>query len=284
MLPITKKTSTKKTTKLKAKRKPFFIIIHYTAGFTSKKGSASNTANYFATSNKEASADFIVDDGSIVQYNPDIENRYTWAVGGPKEKNKTTSQSGLYYNLANNENSISIEMCSNKKSTKTQLATDRDWFFTEATLQNAADLTKYLMEKYNIPFENVIMHHHRTGKLCPAMWSWDEKALEGWKSFKARLQTNSFVYNGLDYSLVFDPKFYSQKYPDLANAGIKTNAQLFNHFINFGMKERRQGISTFNVVAYSSYYVDLRNAFGANWPSYYKHYITNGYKEKRKCV
>ena len=43
-----------------------YIVIHYTAGVHSRPGAAANTANYFATTNVEASADFIVDDANIV--------------------------------------------------------------------------------------------------------------------------------------------------------------------------------------------------------------------------
>lgn len=88
----------------------------------------------------------------------------------------------------------------------------------------------------------------------------------------------------LDYSLVFDATYYASKYPDLKAAGITTATALKNHFINHGMSEARQAISTFNVVKYKSYYTDLQNAFGDDWVAYYKHYINYGHAEGRKCV
>lgn len=93
-----------------------------------------------------------------------------------------------------------------------------------------------------------------------------------------------YVYNGLEYSLVFNPNYYSNKYADLKKA-FGTNAdKLFNHFCTYGMKEGRQAISTFNVKKYQSYYNDLQKAFGSNLPLYYKHYIEHGKKENRKAV
>lgn len=93
-----------------------------------------------------------------------------------------------------------------------------------------------------------------------------------------------YVYNGLEYSLVFNPTYYSNKYADLKKA-FGTNAdQLFNHFCTYGMKEGRQAISTFNVKKYKSYYNDLQKAFGSDLPLYYKHYIEYGKKEKRKAT
>lgn len=96
--------------------------------------------------------------------------------------------------------------------------------------------------------------------------------------------TTTTTTSTLDYSLVFDATYYASKYPDLKAAGITTATALKNHFINHGMSEARQAISTFNVVKYKSYYTDLQNAFGDDWVAYYKHYINHGHAEGRKCV
>ena len=85
-----------------------YIAIHYTAGSTSRKGTALSTRNVFLKRN--ASADFVVDDETIVQINPDLRNYYCWSVGDAK--NKTTG-GGKLYGIATNRNTISIEICSN---------------------------------------------------------------------------------------------------------------------------------------------------------------------------
>lgn len=46
-------------------------------------------------------------------------------------------------------------------------ATDRDWYFEDATIKSAIELTRYLMEKYHIPVDNVLRHYDVTGKICP---------------------------------------------------------------------------------------------------------------------
>ena len=93
-----------------------------------------------------------------------------------------------------------------------------------------------------------------------------------------------FLHNGIDYSPVFDPTYYANKYADL-KAAFGTDAnKLFSHFINNGMKEARQAISTFNVTAYKNRYVDLQKAFGNDLPAYYRHYITNGKSEGRVAI
>ena len=112
-MEIIKKVSTHNTS-AKPQRSIDYIVIHYTAGTTSKKGTALNTANYFSKSKVSASADFIVDDAQIVQYNPDLRNRYCWAVGSAKGKLKSKA-GGSLYGKATNSNCVSIEICSNLK-------------------------------------------------------------------------------------------------------------------------------------------------------------------------
>ena len=86
-MEIVKKTSTVHTSRY-ANRPIQYLVIHYTAGGTSRKGTARNVASMFGNpANRDASADFIVDDAECVQFNGDIRNRYTYAVGGGLQGN-----------------------------------------------------------------------------------------------------------------------------------------------------------------------------------------------------
>lgn len=93
-----------------------------------------------------------------------------------------------------------------------------------------------------------------------------------------------YIYNGIDYSLVFDPEYYANKYSDLKKAFGNDSDKLFKHFNTYGMKESRIAKATFNVIAYKNRYVDLQNAFGGDLPAYYRHYCQFGYKEGRSAV
>ena len=65
----------------KANRLIKYLVIHYTAGASSAPGKAKTMKSSWEKS-KKASADFGVDDATIVQFNPDPERYYCWAVGG----------------------------------------------------------------------------------------------------------------------------------------------------------------------------------------------------------
>ena len=184
---ITTKFSTVHTT-IKTNRNIDYIVIHYTAGVTSKTGSAINTANYFRTTDREVSADFIVDDTEVVQYNGDIKNRYTWHCGGSKYSTK----GGSLYKKCTNANSIGIEICSVNSTGKMQNANDKTYGFTAASIANAAELVKKLMLEYNIPAERVIRHYDVTGKPCPGIigWNADSGSETAWNSFKKTISDN----------------------------------------------------------------------------------------------
>ena len=89
------------------------------------------------------------------------------------------------------------------------------------------------------------------------------------------------VYNGVDYALVYDYDFYIANNADVAKEFKGNDAAALQHFVEYGMKEGRQAISSFNVNTYKNRYPDLRAAYLRDLPSYYRHYITCGYSEGR---
>ena len=89
------------------------------------------------------------------------------------------------------------------------------------------------------------------------------------------------VYNGVDYSAVYDYEYYLERYPDLKAKYQGNPKKALEHFVNHGMSEGRQGCADFNVTYYKNRYVDLRNAYGTKLKNYYLHYIRNGKAEGR---
>ena len=134
-----------------------YIVIHYTAN---NGDTAKNNAYYFANNkNLSASAHYFVDENTVWQSVKDIDT--AWHCGAKSYK----------HSYCRNDNSIGIELCSRKDS-------NGNYYFKDATVKNAVELTKSLMAKYNIPAANVIRHYDVTGKACPepmvkntALWS-----------------------------------------------------------------------------------------------------------------
>lgn len=189
---ITEQTSYNNTTSY-YNRPLDYIVVHYTAGTTSRTGSAYNTAVMFSNPSIYASADFIVDDTTAVQFNPDIRNVYCWHCGDNKNYNKGAS----LYGKCQNYNSIGIEVCSSNKTGQMTQANDNNYYFTDAVVNKTVELVKYLMQTYNIPASRVIRHYDVTGKYCPGIKGWNEDSgdTSKWNAFKAKISSTTSTTN-----------------------------------------------------------------------------------------
>ncbi len=144
-----------------------YIVIHYTGTISDAK---TIIKSYNDLRSKNASADFFVShDGEIYQYNPSIDERYSWAVGGDKKANN----GGKFYKKVNNENSVSIEMC--VKNNKGNMEYNDGWYFTDETISATITLVKYLKQKYNIDSSHIVRHYDVTGKECPGVMGWNDE-------------------------------------------------------------------------------------------------------------
>jgi hypothetical protein len=76
---------------------------------------------------------------------------------------------------------------------------------------------------------------------------------------------------------VFNATFYAARYPDLAAAGLVTPAQLAAHWVNFGLREGRQGSAEFHSLAYAVKNPDLLQELASNITQQLAaHYIVRG--------
>ena len=148
-----------------------YIVIHYFGGLSP----ARNLATYWARTYAGASAHYVVGHaGEIFQIVEDDD--IAWHTGAKSYKHAE----------CRNSNSIGIEMAVKKISNATMSANDKDWYFTDATVETTIKLTKQLMKKYNIPEENVIRHYDVTGKICPNPYVFNAFK-ETWQKFKDAL-------------------------------------------------------------------------------------------------
>ncbi len=146
-----------------------YIVVHYVGAL----GDAKDNCQYYASKYIGASAHYYVGfDGDIWQSVSDIHK--AWHCGAASYVHKE----------CRNENSIGVEMCVKKKNPKSLNANDKDWYFTQKTIDTASSLVKSLMKKYRIKPDHVLRHYDVTGKTCPAPYVHDKNA---WLSFKKSL-------------------------------------------------------------------------------------------------
>ena len=146
-----------------------YIVVHFTAN---NGDTAYGNTNYFK-SYRGASAHYFVDENSAYQ---SVEDKnIAWHCGAKKYKHST----------CRNSNSLGVELCSRKDS-------KGNYYFMDKTVDNAVELIKMLMAKYNVPIANVIRHYDVTGKNCPEPFV---KNIEAWQNFKNRLEENVVKQN-----------------------------------------------------------------------------------------
>ena len=115
-----------------------YITIHE----TDNKNKGANALNhaYFINNGSSATWHYTVDDKQVIQHYEDTIQ--CWHCGDGRGDG--------------NLNSIGVEMCVNS---------DGDF---NKTIDNTIKLVKHLMNKHNIPINNVVQHNRWNGKNCPS--------------------------------------------------------------------------------------------------------------------
>ncbi|MDO4747902.1 MAG: RICIN domain-containing protein [Eubacteriales bacterium] len=83
---------------------------------------------------------------------------------------------------------------------------------------------------------------------------------------------------------VFDAGYYSNAHADLKSAYGTDADKLYQHFLDFGIKEGRQAHPVFDVKYYLSANSDLKSTYGEDYAKGINHYLSFGYKESRKTA
>ena len=136
-----------------------YIVIHYTSN---QGDTAKNNADYFAREKVGASAHYFCDENEIWQSVKDTDT--AWHCGAKTYRHPD----------CRNVNSIGVEICMNDKSGAVR----------QGSIETAAELVRYLMQRYGVPVDRVIRHYDVTGKYCPGPMV-DDPAL--WTAFQQSL-------------------------------------------------------------------------------------------------
>lgn len=162
-------------------------------------------------------------------------------------------------------------------------------------LQNANSWMK-LLKSYKISFAcwNLSNNNESSSLLkasCTKLNSWKNKDLSTagvWfvntvrPMYDAEMERmNPNMYNGVDYSAVYDFDYYCNRYADIKQRYANDKRGALKQFVLYGMKAGRQGKASFQVQSYANKYYDLRKLYKNDLPKYYLHYINCGKKEGR---
>ena len=162
----------------KGRKEPIeYIVVHYTANNGDR---AEGNGKYFSQPNRNASAHYFVDENTIVQSVYD-ENT-AWHCGAKNYR----------YDKCRNDNSIGVEMCSEKDNSG-------QYYINQQTQNTAIAVVKMLMEKYNIPLKNVLRHYDVTGKMCPEPFVRNQVQ---WLDFKQKLTEQKEVQEEMVYNYI----------------------------------------------------------------------------------
>lgn len=137
---------------------PKFITIHETDNPGFGANAEAHARLQENGNSRQASWHYQVDEQYAIQSIPD--NEVAWHGGDGQGQG----------NMA----SIAIEICVNK-----------DGNYKKA-VQNAAELTRSLMAKWNIPLDRVVQHNHWSGKNCPSVMR--SGKVVTWNDFKAMVK------------------------------------------------------------------------------------------------
>lgn len=256
-------------------RKIDTIIIHCMAGTYD----ARRCGELFADPKRQASSHYgISSNGDIWQYVP--ESKRAWTTGGKKTVNGWT---GAMYD----QRSVTIEVSNTTLAPSYQVSPQA----LQSIINLCADICRRngikelkwqndpkLVGKANK--QNMALHRWFDYRICPGDYL--VSCMAGIAlSVNQQLGSRGFYLYGYDYSPVFDPVYYANKYPDLKTAfGNDANA-LWAHFQTYGMYEFRQASEEFNPAHYKARYPDVAAAYGDNNPLYYFHYVAFGKEEGR---
>ena len=142
-----------------------YIVVHYTGSGTSAPGSAAANCKYFAGGNRNASAHYFVDDGTICEY-ADPAAYATWHCGDGHGRYGIT-----------NANSVGIEVCRNGNQP-----------YTEAEIERLAWLVRPLMERFGVPPERVVRHYDASRKACPYWYTpYGSGGDSAWRALRDRI-------------------------------------------------------------------------------------------------
>ena len=196
-----------------------------------------------------------------------------------------SEQIGTFYKIkCNGDDScyISVDKYGNPFA-EAGYSLDKFVYLTDDEISNAiyTDSDHFPNAFYNRTIDHVIIDYALVEYMDGTMQRVDNVMS---KYYNYELQNEPFMPTVARYSAVYNYNDYKALNPDLVTIMGGNEKLLFEHFINNGMKEGRQGSTEFNLAAYKANNPDLVHVLGDDNVKYYEHYISSGKAEGRKAV
>lgn len=97
-------------------------------------------------------------------------------------------------------------------------------------------------------------------------------------------KTMNFKYPEVsNHEGIFNARYYADNNKDVFEAYGYDDEKLYNHYINYGLKEGRRCSPVYDPIYYYNKYTDLQKAFGNDYTKLYNHFVIYGMKEGRQA-
>lgn len=213
-------------------------------------------------------AEAAVSGQAIVDYSKKFLGKpYSYGAAGPN----SFDCSGLTYYVYNQAAGINIG-----RTTYDQINAGREVSRNELQLGDLVFTSSNHVGIY--VGNNQMIHSPQTGDVVKI-----STISKFWRARRILNSSNQPVsLNSTNNKVICNTSFYSWKYDDLARAFGNNSTSLYNHYLNYGIREGRMASQTFDVAYYLNHNADLINAFGrGNYTAAYNHFLTYGYREGR---
>ena len=99
-----------------------------------------------------------------------------------------------------------------------------------------------------------------------------------------KLQNPVTIYNGFDYSKVYNYNYYLAKHPSVAKQYVDDDYAVLKHYVTYGIAHEYKSSPNFYAKSYRYGNPDLRAKYGTKYRNYVVHYCKYGYKNRQSTA
>ena len=152
------------------------------------------------------------------------------------------------------------------------------------------DLRVYFHDKYVSSIKNFSAYKSSMKKMWPYVYQHycryghSESARVGTTTGVTKIVSPVTTYQGFNWQGCYRYEYYVSRYPSLNSKTyfLDDDIATLEHFVLYGMSQKKMGRDNFNVDSYRYANADLRAAYGTDYAKYYKHFVLHGWHENSR--